>query len=263
MCRRCLNGIPAHGETLYMIGLYIQFNKTLSGEDDTSPGGHPYGPGLTVIEDDNMADSKMIPLMISPKGLKVLIVGGGPVALRKCMHFKGADVTVISKDTVPEIEDMDLALIKRKASASEISRIMSGFDIVIAATDNAVLNSEIRDDALRRGLYVNSAHGGGNVTMPSVLRRDRYTVSVSSGGALPAFPPFVVGELGAFLDGRFDTMFDILLDLRGMCAGKKTQAERAEFLRKAARDPEVNMFARCGDKASALERGRELWGAPL
>lgn len=204
---------------------------------------------------------KMISLLMSPEGMGVLVIGGGMVALRKCMHFKGADITLISEEIVPGIEDAAGNVIKKKVTAAEIKGLMSGYDIIIAATNDAAVNSEIRDEALRRGLYVNSAHGGGKLLIPSVLRRDRYTVSVSSEGTLPAFPPYVVEELETFLDERFDVMFDVLAESRKMCAGKGTQAERAEFLRKVAHDPEVRAFATAGDKESALGRAKAL-GVP-
>jgi siroheme synthase-like protein len=204
----------------------------------------------------------VIPLLISPEGIRVLVVGGGQVALRKCIHFEGAEITLISEKTVPGIGDIVRTVIEKRTTTSEVEGMMRDFDIIVAATDDMSLNSEIRDRALSLGLYVNSAHGGGNVVIPSVLRRKGYTVSVSTEGKLPAFPPFVVGELETFLDERFDVMFDVLAELRRMCAGKGTQAERSEFLRKAARDPEVNRSVREGDAASALERAKTL-GVPL
>ncbi|MDR2698962.1 MAG: hypothetical protein LBB30_04735 [Candidatus Methanoplasma sp.] len=204
----------------------------------------------------------MIPLLISPEGLKVLVVGGGPVALRKCTHFSGAEITVVSEEITEGIEDVARTIIRKRTTSREISGMMDGFGIIVAATNDAAMNSEIRDEALRRGLRVNSAHGGGNVVIPSVLRRDGYTVSVSTEGRLPVFPPFAVRELDAFLDERFDIMFGVLSESRRMCAGKGTQAERAEFLRKVACDPVVDGFVRTGDAGSAMERVKEL-GVPM
>jgi siroheme synthase-like protein len=191
----------------------------------------------------------------------VLVVGGGNVALRKCMHFEGAEITVVSEETIPGIENIATRVIKKRIASPDIVGMMGGFDIIVAATNDMALNSEIRDCALRLGFYVNSAHGGGNVVMPSVLRRDCYTVSVSSEGRLPAFPPYVIKELDAFLDRRFDTMFDVLLESRKMCAGKGTQADRADFLKRVAHDPEVDRFVRAGDAAAALEKAKGL-GVP-
>ncbi|MDR1954744.1 MAG: hypothetical protein LBP82_02180 [Candidatus Methanoplasma sp.] len=205
--------------------------------------------------------SDLISLLISPEGLNVLVVGGGQVALRKCMHFEGADITVVSERTVPEIDDIAGTVIKKRTTSSEIKEMMTGFDLVVAATDDMRMNSEIRDEALRLGLYVNSAHGGGNVIIPSVLKRERYTVSVSTEGKLPAFPPFVIGELETFLDDRFDIMFDVLAGSRAICAGKGTQAERSEYLKRVAGDPEVNMFAKARDAGPAMKRAGEL-GVP-
>ena len=206
-------------------------------------------------------DHKMIPLLVSPDGLKVLVVGGGRIALRKSMHFEGADITLISEKTISGIESTAKSVIKRRTTSAEIYGMMSGFDIIVAATDDKEMNSEIRDEALRLGLYVNSAHGGGNIVIPSVLRRKGYTVCVSTEGKLPAFPPFVIGELDEFLDEKFDIMFDVLAESRKMCAGKGTQAERAEFLKKVTRDPEVNRLIRAGDPVSALEIVKRL-GVP-
>ncbi|MCL2296253.1 MAG: hypothetical protein FWC29_04140 [Methanomassiliicoccaceae archaeon] len=208
----------------------------------------------------NMA--KMIPLFVSPEGLKVLVVGGGKVALRKCIHFEGAEITVVSEEIISEIEDVAAHVVRKRTTSSEISEMMNRFDIMVAATNDEVMNSEIRDEALRQGFYVNSAHGGGNILIPSTLRKERYTVTVSTEGRrLPAFPPFVIRELELFLDGRFDVMFDVLFEARKMCAGKGTQAERAEFLRKVTLDPEVDRFVRAGDAASAVDRARAI-GVP-
>jgi len=203
----------------------------------------------------------MIPLLVSPDGLRVLVVGGGPVALRKCMHFEGADITVIAEKTMEGIEDVAKDVIKKRATVREICEMMDDFDITIMATDNETMNSEIRDCALSQGLYVNSAHGGGNILIPSVLDRERYLVTVSTNGKLPAFPPFVVEELETFLDGRFDAMYDILFEARIMCAGKGTQKKRSEFLKRVAHDPEVRRYAADGDVLSATERVKEL-GVP-
>jgi len=203
----------------------------------------------------------MIPLFVAPEGLKVLVVGGGPVALRKCMHFEGADITVIAEKTLPEIERVAKEVIKKRTTATEISGMMKDFDITVAATDDMELNSRISDHGLNKGLYVNSAHGGGNILIPSVLDREKYTITVSTNGKLPAFPPFVVEELDSLMDGRFDAMYDILFEARAMCAGKGTQKERSEFLRKVSHDPDVKRSAIKGDVSSAMRRVKEL-GVP-
>jgi siroheme synthase-like protein len=208
-----------------------------------------------------ISENKLVPLLLSPEGMRVLVIGGGQVALRKCLHFQGTEITVIAENTVPGIENVAAAVMKKRTTALEISEMMGKFDIIIAATNDDTMNSEIRDAALKLGLRINSAHGGGNIVIPSVLRRKGYTVCVSTEGRLPAFPPFVINELETLLDERFDIMFDVLAESRRICAGKGTQAERAEFLKRVAYSPEVNRLVREGDVASAMERAKTL-GVP-
>jgi siroheme synthase (precorrin-2 oxidase/ferrochelatase) len=178
------------------------------------------------------------------------------------MHFAGAVITVVSEEVIPEINSIAGSVIKKRVTSEDISLMMEDFDIIVAATNDADLNGKIRDRALLRGLYINSAHGGGNVVIPSVLRRERYTVSVSTEGKIPAFPPFVIGELNGFLDKRFDAMFDVLAESRKMCAGRGTQADRSEFLRRVTVDAEVGRLVRAGDVSSAVERAKKL-GVPI
>ncbi|MDR0791038.1 MAG: bifunctional precorrin-2 dehydrogenase/sirohydrochlorin ferrochelatase [Methanomassiliicoccaceae archaeon] len=203
----------------------------------------------------------MVPLLISPKGLRVLVIGGGKVALRKCTHFAGADITAVSESFLPELEGLSKTMIRKRITSQEVQEMLKEFDLIVAATDDAHLNAEIKDEALRQGLYVNSAHGGGNVVIPSVLKRDGYTVAVSTEGRLPAFPPFVVNELESFLDEGFDNMFAVLSESRNICAGKGTQPERSEFLRRVVNDQEVRRLARSGNVKGAMERAKEL-GVP-
>jgi siroheme synthase-like protein len=210
---------------------------------------------------DHKGSYKMVPLLISPERLKVLVIGGGKVALRKCIHFAGADITAVSETFLTEMEDLSKVLIRKKITPQEVYGMLKDFDIVVTATNDVSLNAEIRDEALRSGLYVNSAHGGGNIVIPSVLKRDGYVVSVSTEGRLPAFPPFVIGELESFLDEGFDNMFTVLLESRNICAGKGTQPERSDFLRRVANDPDVRMLARSGNVGDAIERAKQL-GVP-
>jgi len=189
------------------------------------------------------------------------VIGGGKVALRKCLHFSGADITVVADSILPDIESISKRTIRKRVTPSEVYGMMKDFNMIVTATDDPLLNAEIKDEAIRLGLYANSAHGGGNVVMPSVLRRNDYTVSVSTDGKVPAFPPFVVKELETFLDESFDNMFAVLSRSRELCAGKGTQPERSEFLRRVYGDREVKDLAGKGDIKAAMERVKEL-GVP-
>ena len=122
------------------------------------------------------------------------------------------------------------------------------------------LNDAIRDVSMSRSIMTNSAHGGGDVLIPSTLHRDGFTVTVSSEGRVPAFPPYVIERIDEFLDPSYDSMLELLVELRKVIRDRiPTQPGRAEFLAGVLADGDIWTMLRQGDRdgayAAALERG--------
>jgi siroheme synthase-like protein len=188
------------------------------------------------------------------------VFGGGNVTLRKCRYFQGADITVMTREILPELKEIVSKAIIREIP-DDIRDIIDPFDLVIAATDNKELNARIRNDAMFMGISVNSAHGGGNVLIPSVLKRDKYTVAVSSQGRVPAFPPYVINELDGFLDGRYDRMLDLMIEMRQYALDNLSpQHRRREFLESVINDADIQEAVSNGKmkeaKKLALKKAR-------
>ena len=181
--------------------------------------------------DKNEQDVLMSPIYLSPGNRTVVIFGGGKVALRKCLHFKGFHIKVIASEVLPELRDVVDEVIEKEIDPETAAPLMEGADIVVAATSDHGLNDAIRDISLSKGIMTNSAHGGGDVLIPSVLKRSGYSVAVSSEGRVPAFPPYVIKALDGFLDQSYDSMLDLLVKVRPIVKEKiATQPERAAFL---------------------------------
>ena len=149
-------------------------------------------PGSKSNMDKNEQDVLMSPIYLSPGNRTVVIFGGGKVALRKCLHFKGFHIKVIASEVLPELRDVADEVIEKEIDPETAAPLMEGADIVVAATSDHGLNNAIRDISLSKGIMTNSAHGGGDVLIPSVLKRSGYSVAVSSEGRVPAFPPYVI-----------------------------------------------------------------------
>lgn len=159
--------------------------------------------------------------------------------MRKCRYFEGADITVVSKEVLPELKEIASEVIIREIPG-DIRQMIDPYDMVIAATDDKELNGRIRDDALYMGININSAHGGGNFLIPSVLKRDGYMVAVSSEGRVPAFPPYVVSMLDGFLDEKFDRMLDLMVEMRKYSLDNiSPQPKRREFLESIINDEDI------------------------
>ncbi len=202
----------------------------------------------------------MSPISLSPGNRLVVVFGGGRVALRKCRHFEGFRIRVVSPEVLPELESLAEEVVREAVDPDTAARFMDGADIVVAATASHELNDAIRDVSMSRGIMTNSAHGGGDVLIPSTLHRDGYTVTVSSEGRVPAFPPYVIQRIDGFLDPSYDAMLALLVDLRAVIRDRiPTQPGRAEFLAGVLADEGIWALLKEGDSegaySAALERG--------
>lgn len=197
---------------------------------------------------------EMSPILLSPGNRLVTVFGGGRVALRKCRHFDGFRIRVVSEEVMPELRNLAEEVLIDSIDRDNVLRYVEGSDIVVAATSDHALNDMIRDTAMSRGIMTNSAHGGGDVLIPSTLHRDGWTVCVSSEGRVPAFPPYVIERIDEMLDPSYDAMLALLVDLRVVIRERiPTQPGRAEFLAGVLADEDVWDLLREGRGGEAKE----------
>ena len=156
---------------------------------------------------------KYMPISVSLKDRSCLIVGGGPVALRKVEILLEYDtaITVIA----PEVQDKleyhaergRITLEKREYRPSEAG----SYGVVICATDDAELNRRVHEDARETGAQVNVADDPQHCDFifPAVLRRDCLTTAISTDGKAP----FVSGHLRLVLENVFPKHWTRLMKL--------------------------------------------------
>ena len=204
---------------------------------------------------------EMSPILLSPGNRLVTVFGGGRVALRKCRHFDGFRIRVVSEEVMPELRGLAEEILIDSIDRDNVLRYVEGSDIVVAATSDHALNDMIRDTAMSRGIMTNSAHGGGDVLIPSTLHRDGFTVTVSSEGRVPAFPPYVIERIDEFLDPSYDSMLELLVELRKVIRDRiPTQPGRAKFLADVLADEGIWGMLRDGDADGAYEAALERGG---
>lgn len=197
----------------------------------------------------------MSPILLSPGSRLVVVFGGGPVALRKCRHFEGFRFRIVADKVLPELRELAEEVHEVTIEPDSIGRYIDGADIVVAATSNHELNDAIRDISMSKGIMTNSAHGGGDVLIPSTLERDGYKITVSSEGRVPAFPPYVIKAIDEFLDPSYDLMLELLVGLRKEIRELiPTQPARAKFLADVLDDKGIWMLLRQNDLRRAHNR---------
>ncbi|MBP1995942.1 precorrin-2 dehydrogenase/sirohydrochlorin ferrochelatase family protein [Paenibacillus eucommiae] len=158
------------------------------------------------------------PLMLDLKARKCLIVGGGLVAERKIgsLLVAGAAITVVSPDFTAAIEAKgssgELVLHRRIYDSEDIQ----GFSLVIAATDLAHVNKQIAQDASKEGIWVNVVDQPelSSFIVPSVVRRGKLTLSVSTGGASPGTARRIAAELESAYGQEYEIYLDFLSEMR-------------------------------------------------
>ena len=128
----------------------------------------------------------LFPLFIDLEGEKILIVGGGKIAFRRCQTLLkcGAAVKIISQEFCDELFNFkheNLILITREFSFDDLT---SEYKIVLAATNNHELNLKIKERARSLNIISNLADDAGECDFyfPAMINHDNMTITISSGG---------------------------------------------------------------------------------
>lgn len=129
------------------------------------------------------------PAFLRLAGQRVLVVGGGQVALRKVRLLlrSGARIEIVAHTLHPELLELEAAGTVRYLGAAFSATQLDGARYVIAATDDTELNAVVATAADARGLFVNVVDDAelSTALTPAIIDRNPLTVAVSSGGAAP------------------------------------------------------------------------------
>lgn len=133
------------------------------------------------------------------RGEAALVVGGGPVALRRARTLleAGLDVTVVAPDLHPDLAALPLRAERRPYRPEDVWEKR----VVVAATDQAALNDAVVAAARAAGALVNHAGDAERSTLrfPAVVRRGGVQVAVSSGHELPLLAQALAERIAALL----------------------------------------------------------------
>ncbi|OIR06099.1 siroheme synthase [mine drainage metagenome] len=137
-----------------------------------------------------------LPVFMNLKGEKCLIVGGGKVAVRKASVLlqAGAMVRIVA----PQLnESFDLPTGSEHIAECFQASHLDGMALVIAATDDAIVNEQVSREAKQRNIPVNVVDNPNLCTfiMPAILDRSPLLVAFSTGGASPVLARLLRGKL--------------------------------------------------------------------
>lgn len=191
-----------------------------------------------------------------------LVVGGGAVATRKVegLLLAGARVTVVAPELTDALHDLVSAgQCTWRAKAYEADDLC-GADIVFVATDDEEVNTRAYHDASAEHLMVNVADRPELCTffLPSVLRRGKLSIAVSTEGASPISARKLRKELEEHIPESFEAYLDLLAAWRPrVIAALPDEPARFHFFQQAT-DGRVQRLIQEGDKEAAERLLEEL-----
>jgi siroheme synthase-like protein len=164
------------------------------------------------------------PIFVEMTGRRVLLVGGGHVALEKIgkLVTAGADVTVVSPELIPPVREYidggRAAWLPRAYERGDVT----GFDMVLVATDDGEVNSTVATEARAADIWVNAADDVDNCDfiLPSLAQRGTIAIAASTGGTSPALARWLRERLEEFLTDEVVALGDLLADVRKLARSR-------------------------------------------
>lgn len=166
-----------------------------------------------------------------------LVIGGGPVALRKVKGLLqgGARVRVISPAVEPELrrlsELQDIEWFQREYVEGDLR----GAFLAFAVTDNDAVQDKIMNEAARSTVLLNSADDPRRCDfhVPAHFRRGKMLITVSTGGGSPALAKRIREQLEDTIVPEYEAVVDLLSLIRNEVVGRNgDSAAHAELFRR-------------------------------
>jgi precorrin-2 dehydrogenase/sirohydrochlorin ferrochelatase len=223
---------------------------------------------MSLGEEEPGGSGKYIPLYVNPKGLRILVVGGGSVGSRRALMFRdaGARVVVVASefsDILLKASGIELRRLALPEDLEVLEKLVDESDIVVIALSDEGLAERISSMALAKRKLVNNAvdHRRGNVIVPFSSNVSGLSVAITSFGAT---------GLAARL--ALEKVVELLREDREVNAAYKAMSRLKTVIRSTVKDPKARMKAyyaihedeefrshiRRGDWKSAYLRGLKI-----
>ena len=169
-----------------------------------------------------------VPILVEGHALRALVVGGGPVAVRKAASLAAAGATLRVVALAPSDEMRTLAtspnvtLMERAYEPGDVGDAL----LVVAATNDRAVNARIADEARSANRLVNVADApeSGTFATMAAHRSGALVVGVSAGG-VPGAAARIRDAIAARFDGRYARALGQLAELRRSLLDRRQGAE--------------------------------------
>jgi uroporphyrin-III C-methyltransferase/precorrin-2 dehydrogenase/sirohydrochlorin ferrochelatase len=205
---------------------------------------------------------KYFPVFFDLTGQRVLIVGGGEVALRKValLERTGAVIHVVAPVVIPELKRRAASARLTVAEREFLPQDLDGARLVVVATSRRAVNRWIAKLCEARAIPVNVVDDreASRFIVPAIIDRDPVLVAVSTGGTSPVLARRLRERLEASIPKRCGELAAWLRELRSAARGRlRTTAERRRFFETLVDGAAARQFI-AGDRRGASRTAQRL-----
>ena len=182
----------------------------------------------------NSTANPLYPVNLDIGGKRCLVVGGGPVAVRKvkALLLCGGIVQIIAPQASAAIAKMAEAgrimWLRRAYRAGDAEDAF----LIFAATDDPEVQKRIAEDAARYHVLLNSAGEPelSDFHVPAKIRRRDFVIAVSTGGGSPALALLLKEQLAKEYGEEYGVLVELMAKIRRQVVTSQSIAEENKAL---------------------------------
>ena len=200
------------------------------------------------------------PVYLSLQGKKVLLIGGGNIALQKIPALLEAEASIllVSPEVLPDVAAFAQAGRLRWEKRGYATQDLDGAALVIAATDDENLQQRVASESRARGIWVNIVDVPPlcDFIAPAIVRRGAIQIAISTGGASPALAKLLRQKLEPLVGPEYAELAAMAQRARPRVL-EWPRDKRLSFWNRVVSEPFLEMIRR--DGAARAEQQLQEW----
>jgi siroheme synthase-like protein len=174
-----------------------------------------------VVFSEEEKGNQLFPVFVKLNKLRTLLIGAGNIGLEKLTaiisNSHQAQITIVAEIVSPEVYKLiaDYPRIKVKQKSFDVSDLQD-IDIVFAATNNNILNEEIRRVTHEKGLLINVADKPDlcDFYLGSIVQKGDLKIAISTNGKSPTIAKRLKQILSEGIPAELDATLQNMSALR-------------------------------------------------
>lgn len=191
---------------------------------------------------------RFYPAFLDLDGRAVVVIGTGPVAVRKARQLWrcGADVTMVGAEHTPELAEAEADGHVFIEERGYVAGDLEGASLVVCVDPDPEIARAVAEEARRLNIFatVIAAPEESSMLAPSVVHREPLQIAVSTTGVSPEAAKFVRRRIAEELSDAWGPLVALLGEVRALAAEREmTPAAASEAIEAALASDLIDRIA--------------------